>query len=852
MVTRDVDRPEPSASASGGELVVEWQGSHAFVKCSGEVTDEGALLPSVPAVPGNLLVTASRTAHGHPDLLAFIRTMLVEIWARGVEPRPWAVWLAVPDLGNPDGEHVAWLHGLAAEAGIEVHAPQGEARLLSGAGMYVDRSTGGTGWRRFGPDSFGDVVGCRFPVPSWEHLLPQASLRTAGLVTRLVPAGLAVSSAASAPRNDHLLALRVPLNLRIPKLVLGGPGSDFTPASVAALLELLPDALLSQLVLVPGSVGMTRPEWLLELVDLVGHDVALCPGTQMVSSRRGVRTVVLSERGEEMVAPFATLFLQRPGADLPVVIDVSPPPLGWSRIGSRGYQPTRDRRHDEQSFAGVEVEVVPGGISVHLSGKPANRVHFDPAGWTLGIGTPGAQVSDEELAAVRNLLDGLATGQRSSGRVRVFGVMSPEKKVALEAYVRAVGAVPFQPGVTTPVSLLQPSVAEAVPAVPQPTPPVAPTIAESAEPAVSWPSTAGSIAASPAAAEPPVVAQISTGPPVAEPPVATSGAVPVATVSSPEPPQVWRESTHAVDLTHAADPMQVAESQHTPAPIANDHVVPPRPLTTEPITLADRPSTPAEQARLSESAGARYTEALATVNVALSAWPMLRPESKADYIAVCLYLGAGEVGGVSLNEALRTGESAPLDGYAQCLMSGLRRLPTHRQVVLRQENLLDGGEPPHPVGAVLVEPAFLSASTGLDVTTDSADVDVLIWPVSARRTSELAVGRAVQEAVFPPGRRFKVLSVKTWEEEDETEGTRAPQTALLTRELLAGENAHSEESAARDVDALERLERAWAARQAAGVWSVNDPDMKARLSLPLLVAAEEPAATSDERLGMVS
>ncbi|EWM19083.1 hypothetical protein [Kutzneria sp. 744] len=210
-----------------------------------------------------------------------------------------------------------------------------------------------------------------------------------------------------------------------------------------------------------------------------------------------------------------------------------------------------------------------------------------------------------------------------------------------------------------------------------------------------------------------------------------------------------------------------------------------------PMALEDRPSTPAEQSRLSDSGGTEYTEALAKVNVALSAWPMLRPEAKADYIAVCMYLGYGDGGGISLNETLTTGGPAPFDGYLPCLMSGLRRLPTHRRVVLRQEKLDDGADCPYPAGAVLDEPAFLSASAALDTTTPDAGLDVLIWPLSARRTTELVMGRALDEAVFPPGRRFKALAVLTADGEPEDDDLRAPKTAVLVRELVPGEDPNS-------------------------------------------------------------
>lgn len=255
-------------------------------------------------------------------------------------------------------------------------------------------------------------------------------------------------------------------------------------------------------------------------------------------------------------------------------------------------------------------------------------------------------------------------------------------------------------------------------------------------------------------------------------------------------------------------------------------VEPAKPVVS--VSVDDRFSTEDERARLGASAGARYTEALATVNLALSAWPMLRPEAKADYIAVCLFLGHGKGGAVSLNEGLRAGEPEPYDGYLPCLVSGLRRLPTHRRVVLVQQKR-DAG--PCGEGTVLTEPAFLSASTELDVTTPDAGADVLIWPVSARRTGELVAGRPIDEAVFAVGGRFKALSTR--------DGDRP---AVLARELLPGEDPASAEAVARDRAVLPKLERAWQTRRACRLRLVEDADVVTRLTPTLAtVTAHTPA-----------
>ncbi|PWK85541.1 hypothetical protein C8D88_106169 [Lentzea atacamensis] len=311
-----------------------------------------------------------------------------------------------------------------------------------------------------------------------------------------------------------------------------------------------------------------------------------------------------------------------------------------------------------------------------------------------------------------------------------------------------------------------------------------------------------------------------TVPPVTDPPatpVATdlpSAAVPIVTVSGPALPRTSAEPV-------AAEPPREPLDEPVTPRAARRAVV---------IEFAERASTPAEQSRLAVSAGAHYTEALAAVNVGLSAWPMLRPEAKADYVAVCLLLGKGVAGAVALNETLANGAPEPFDGYLACLTSGLRRLPTHRKVVLRQEMLR--GAPPHPVGTVLREPGFLSASAQLDVTTPGADLDVLIWPVTGRRTSELFMGRAFEEAVFTGGCRVKVLGLR-FDESEQDGDVRRPGQALLVRELLPGEDPGSADALARDEMALNKLEQAWQTRRAVTARLVDDEDHVARLTTPM-------------------
>src|SRR5216117_2491669 len=90
--------------------------------------------------------------------------------------------------------------------------------------------------------------------------------------------------------------------------------------------------------------------------------------------------------------------------------------------------------------------------------------------------------------------------------------------------------------------------------------------------------------------------------------------------------------------------------------------------------------------------------------------------AKADYVAVCLYLGRGPGSATEVNAAVRTGNETSYSGQVACLASGLRRLPTHRRAVLRQGGTGRSPEWSSEPGAILTEPGFLTGSMDLDVT----------------------------------------------------------------------------------------------------------------------------------------
>jgi hypothetical protein len=269
------------------------------------------------------------------------------------------------------------------------------------------------------------------------------------------------------------------------------------------------------------------------------------------------------------------------------------------------------------------------------------------------------------------------------------------------------------------------------------------------------------------------------------------------------------------------------------------------------LVVPARASTAAEQARFTSAAGDAFSEALATVNAAMATWPSMRadgsPGVKADYVAVCLFLGRGDAGARAINGALRVGQTGALDGQVPCLVSGIRRLPTHRRAVLRQGRVNESVEHGSTPGTVLTEPGFLAGSVDLDVTVPGADLDVLIWPSSARRTSELMLGRPIDEAVFVAGARFKALAVRTAEEDDDEEteddgSPVAPRVAVLYRELAPGETPTTTELDERDLAVLAKLDSVLARRHQGRLRLVEDPEVVARLTTSMVAWRHEAAA----------
>jgi hypothetical protein len=687
--------------------------------------------------------------------------------------------IALPGLGG----HPTLPQRLAEEFGLEVAVPDGAFVARPGAAMYAGHGTGGTGWRLFRPGAAAGAEGVRYPRPRWESAMPSSPVAVGALVADPVPAGLLVRDARARAVRMGDLAAAVAVDHDVLEVVVGGHGPVPGPAAVAEVLGRIPfDAVR----LIPAEPAVAAYSWLVELALRLGRDLVVSTGVRLGGV--DARTFVPGPAGQEPLRPFPTVLRQSGNGGDQEVLEAAPPPPGWERSGTCAYR-----------LGEVLADVVPSGLVLRTgAADPAGTaLPFDPGGWTLRLGTPGEVVGPALLAAAQGLLDGLDPGQRALVRLRVIGILDDRTKSSLG------------PGAARP-----------------------------SEPAAA-------------------VAPPSARPPRTSPIVTTSGA-PVSTFSS-APAVRSAPAPELVPVHEIPDPADEVQDDPPAVPDELDEPVVDEDLEvvveteeslpgspdSKPLLVADRPSTSSEQTRFTTAASASFGEALATVNAALATWPAMRQGGaagvKADYVAVCLFLGSGEGGALSLNRAVRAGLDAPVAGQLPCLSSGIRRLPTHRRAVLRQGR---ASEPPEP-GVLLTEPGFLTASSDLDVTVPGADLDVLIWPVSARRTSELAVGRPVDEVVFLAGARFKALAVRTAEDDDtprEYDGPAPPRAAVLFRELAPGESpSESGELDERDLAVLNKLDRILVHRQKAQLRLVDDEDSVTRLTASLVEWQEETA-----------
>ncbi|MGW3121599.1 hypothetical protein ACWDBW_31355 [Streptomyces sp. NPDC001107] len=205
----------------------------------------------------------------------------------------------------------------------------------------------------------------------------------------------------------------------------------------------------------------------------------------------------------------------------------------------------------------------------------------------------------------------------------------------------------------------------------------------------------------------------------------------------------------------------------------------------------------------------QYNAVAGSVSRVMSESPGLRGRSRTeaadaltDLVAVRLYLSGDSR---RADAAVREATAGPHIPLARCVTAGLRRLPSYRGPALLRTRLGEAERGWYREGRTATEWAFCHARTSLHPgPRGGGATDVLIWSMTARRTSSLDPD-VPDRVLFLPGTAFRVLR---------TEGT-----AVLMRELSPSETAqHGRDDVAAKLDeiAVKGLEKILDALERAG------------------------------------
>ncbi|NUQ97850.1 MAG: hypothetical protein HOY79_15285 [Streptomyces sp.] len=216
----------------------------------------------------------------------------------------------------------------------------------------------------------------------------------------------------------------------------------------------------------------------------------------------------------------------------------------------------------------------------------------------------------------------------------------------------------------------------------------------------------------------------------------------------------------------AASPQAQSPRSSTARPDSAERL---RPVSVRPSLRAGYRSGPAEHAALRLLAGPAWERHAPVVARALGHLSALtdeeRPAAEAELTALQLYLDVPD--GLLDHRALAAacyGRDDRLLPFAACLVSALRRLPTHRGAVLRGAGsaLPAEGDPetdPLRPGTVLRDRAPLSGVPAAGGAGWPRGPRYAIWSVTGRLARRLFDDPA-EEVVFAPGTPFVILDVR--------------------------------------------------------------------------------------------
>jgi hypothetical protein len=881
---------------------VEWFGSGVIVSADNDSPYRLWQLLTAAAVPSDdFLIMPSGRALRHPSGYDVLRETTLRAAEESGRSR---IWIAASGLGRPDYVHAGWLQEIAVSTGVQLLAPDGPIESTPDGTLYVAGATGAWGWRSYLEEGRCPVAGNRFPLPEWERVLPDQSIAVGGgMWLDPIPAGVALRAGA-VPTTPEDAVFRVPVDPDGPTLAIrhfGAPPAD--PARLVEIFATLPPRMPVRVEIRHATGPLPDAGWLDALTAALGGGRAADPDGPRRSRQVIFRPASLLELGWQRTGRrlFRSHTEPRLLAEvIPAGILIRPEGM-YTSEGLAIFDPrTRTLTVGAGGMTASAALVEP--LSRMLESAPA-----DPIGPVrLDLAGDAEDVLRDRLFAAA-LRGGLLVGGEAyvsaapetveSAPEQVFAAVVPwagydvleseSEQEIISGYEEATPTfapagspnwpVPMMTTTSGPAvsSASVPAAAPATAVQSAPVPATAPPMTATASASEGAPEVAHATAqAAPAGTPAPGagMAYLQPGqrpetpvagtapptraaplPPPPAPPVSTAPPVPPAPVTSAPPvPPAASPAFAAGDLAERSGP-QIAVSSGPDLPSTPDAAPVPVGVAPEIAATPVRQSggldsEPEDQQHFQAGLGRHFNDSITTVNAALAAWPALRrdtsPGAKTDLVAVRTYLTHARYGSVHLNAALRSRQQPPFNGYVECLVSGLNRLPPCRRTMVAQGRLPVPASRLYTEGAILVEPGFRNAGGSLSHTVQGADVDYLIWSRSARQVGPLSEFPTFDEAVFLAGTRFKVLAVRgeTGDVKKKKE-IQVPSNAVLLRELLPGEEASASGLDDTDRSVLTRLERALARRRAtSGVEPIDEPELIARLLGPPLGYLDAPGA----------
>ncbi|MDX5459192.1 hypothetical protein ACGFI5_16860 [Micromonospora tulbaghiae] len=259
-------------------------------------------------------------------------------------------------------------------------------------------------------------------------------------------------------------------------------------------------------------------------------------------------------------------------------------------------------------------------------------------------------------------------------------------------------------------------------------------------------------------------------PPVAAGPVAPVAAPPPTAVDLPSVPSAGAGPADAAEPAKTAGPTgptgqaEPAEDAE-PSEVAAEARMQPVPSAGAGALLSEKKGLADERAWLRRTLSREFDVMASSVSRIMSEHPGMQgsgvstEDVLADSVALRLYLTGR---GPGVDAGLRSGRKGPHVPFARCVVAGVSRMPSFRGTTVYRLSPTDGEWALYQDRRLVTDWSFVNALTQ-PCASEDGDTDVLIWSMTARRTSLLEPegDEHVEDRVlFLPGTNFKVLDLR--------------------------------------------------------------------------------------------